>query len=42
MARTVILGGARTPVGKMSGTLASKTAVELGAVAIEGALVAPA
>jgi len=33
MGRTVILGGARTPFGRMNGALASKTAVELGAVA---------
>jgi acetyl-CoA C-acetyltransferase len=35
---SVILGGARTPVTKINGALASKTAVELGAIAIEGAL----
>ncbi|MEZ4665706.1 MAG: acetyl-CoA C-acetyltransferase [Thermomicrobiales bacterium] len=38
MTKSVILGGARTPVTKINGSLASKTAVELGAVAIEGAL----
>ncbi|MCC6945942.1 MAG: acetyl-CoA C-acetyltransferase [Thermomicrobiales bacterium] len=34
MTGSVILGGARTPVGKMSGTLASKSAVELGGIAL--------
>ena len=38
MARSVILGGARTPFAKLGGGLASKSAVELGAVAIAGAL----
>ena len=38
MTKTVILGGARTPVAKINGSLASKTGVELGAIAIEGAL----
>lgn len=38
MTTSVILGGARTPITKINGALASKTAVELGAVAIEGAL----
>lgn len=33
MGRTVILGGARTPFGKLGGGLASKTAIELGSVA---------
>ena len=34
MAGSVILGGARTPVGKMNGALASKSAVELGGIAL--------
>src|ERR1700678_3463414 len=34
----VILGGARTPVGRLLGSLASKSASELGGVAIAGAL----
>ncbi|MCA9958604.1 MAG: acetyl-CoA C-acyltransferase, partial [Anaerolineales bacterium] len=34
----VILGAARTPTGKMSGSLLSKTAPELGAIAIEAAV----
>jgi acetyl-CoA C-acetyltransferase len=38
MTTSVILGGARTPIGKMNGTLASKTAVELGAIAIRAAM----
>jgi acetyl-CoA C-acetyltransferase len=38
MTRSVILAGARTPVGKLNGSLATKPAVELGAVAIRGAL----
>jgi acetyl-CoA C-acetyltransferase len=38
MSNSVILGGARTPVTKINGSLATKTAVELGAVAIKGAL----
>src|ERR671914_1093231 len=44
--RSVILAGARTPFGKLNGGLATKSAVELGALAIEAALqkagVAPA
>jgi acetyl-CoA C-acetyltransferase len=36
--RSVILGGARTPFGKLNGALASKKAVDLGAIAIEAAL----
>lgn len=36
--QTVILGGARTPIGKMSGALAAVQAVELGAVAIRCAM----
>jgi acetyl-CoA C-acetyltransferase len=38
MPKTVILGAARTPIGKMGGGLASLEATELGAVAIEAAL----
>ena len=34
----VIVGGARTPLGRLNGQLASFTAVELGALAIAGAL----
>jgi len=34
----VIVGGARTPVGRLLGSLASKSASELGAIAIAGAL----
>ena len=34
----VIIAGARTPFGRISGTLASRSAVELGAVAVRGAL----
>jgi acetyl-CoA C-acetyltransferase len=34
----VIIGGARTPVGRLLGSLASKSASELGGVAIAGAL----
>src|SRR5215471_18382798 len=34
----VIVGGARTPVGRLLGSLASKSATELGGVAIAGAL----
>jgi len=33
MARSVILGGARTPFGRLSGGLATKTSVELGTLA---------
>ena len=36
MAKTVILGTARTPVGKLGGGLSSLKAVELGGIAIEG------
>lgn len=36
--RSVILGGARTPFGKLGGGLASKQAVELGTIAIRGAM----
>jgi acetyl-CoA C-acetyltransferase len=38
MPKTVILGAARTPIGKMGGALAAVDATELGAVAIEAAL----
>ena len=38
MQRTVILGGVRTPFGKMGGTLASRTAVELGSIVIREAI----
>ena len=38
MAKTVILGTARTPFGKMGGALASIDATELGGTAIAGAL----
>jgi acetyl-CoA C-acetyltransferase len=38
MPKTVILGAARTPIGKMGGTLSTLDATELGAVAIEAAL----
>ena len=38
MPKTVILSAARTPIGKMGGGLASRSATELGGVAIEAAL----
>jgi acetyl-CoA C-acetyltransferase len=38
MPKTVILGSARTPIGKMGGGLATLEATELGSVAIEAAL----
>ncbi len=38
MAGTYIVAGARTPIGKMSGALASFTAAELGGIAIKAAL----
>src|SRR5580765_726476 len=38
MPKTVILGAARTPIGKMGGGLASLQATELGALALEAAL----
>src|ERR687897_3784830 len=38
MPRTVILGSARTPVGKLGGGLSSLQATELGGIAIEAAL----
>jgi acetyl-CoA C-acetyltransferase len=38
MAKTVILGAARTPIGKMGGSLSTIDAPELGAIAIAAAL----
>lgn len=38
MGRTVILGGARTPFGRLNGGLADKTAIELGAIAGQAAV----
>jgi acetyl-CoA C-acetyltransferase len=38
MGRSVILGGARTPFGRMGGTLADKSAIELGTIAAREAL----
>ncbi|MBA2765963.1 MAG: acetyl-CoA C-acyltransferase, partial [Solirubrobacterales bacterium] len=38
MSKTVILGAARTPVGKLGGGLSSLAATELGALAIKSAL----
>ena len=38
MTRSVILAGARTPFGKLNGSLASKTAVELGGIALGEAI----
>ncbi|HEX6330750.1 MAG TPA: acetyl-CoA C-acetyltransferase [Actinomycetota bacterium] len=38
MASSVILGGARTPVGKFQGVLSEQSAVDLGAIAIREAL----
>jgi acetyl-CoA C-acetyltransferase len=38
MPKTVILGSARTPIGKMGGGLASLDATDLGAIAIKAAL----
>lgn len=38
MANSVILGGARTPFGRLNGALADKTAVELGGTAIAAAI----
>jgi acetyl-CoA C-acetyltransferase len=38
MPKTVILGAARTPIGKMGGSLATLDATELGGIAIEAAL----
>ena len=39
MAASVILGGARTPIGKLSGALAGFEATDLGAIAIREALI---
>ncbi|HAY50737.1 MAG TPA: acetyl-CoA C-acyltransferase, partial [Acidimicrobiaceae bacterium] len=38
MKNTVILAGARTPIGKLSGSLSSFSGADLGGVAISGAL----
>ena len=38
MAGSVILGGARTPIGKLSGSLAGFSATDLGGIAIKAAL----
>ena len=38
MARSVIVGTARTPFGRLGGGLASRPATELGAIAIRAAL----
>src|SRR3954469_17246729 len=38
MAGSVIIAGARTPIGKLSGALASFSAVDLGGIAIRAAL----
>src|SRR5215210_4615315 len=38
MPKTVILGAARTPIGKLGGGLASLDATELGGIAIKSAL----
>jgi acetyl-CoA C-acetyltransferase len=38
MARSLLVAGARTPIGKLSGALASQSASDLGAVAIAAAL----
>ncbi|MGH2532351.1 MAG: acetyl-CoA C-acetyltransferase [Thermomicrobiales bacterium] len=38
MSRSVILGGARTPFGKLNGSLAPLSAVDLGGVAIKAAI----
>src|SRR5687767_5693486 len=38
MAGSVILGGARTPIGKLSGSLAGFSAADLGGLAIKAAL----
>ena len=38
MPGSVIIAGARTPIGKMSGAFASLTAMDLGGVAIKAAL----
>src|ERR1700680_3532665 len=38
MSRSVIIAGARTPIGKLSGAFASLTAMDLGGLAIRAAL----
>ncbi|MEI8260512.1 MAG: acetyl-CoA C-acyltransferase, partial [Actinomycetes bacterium] len=38
MTTSVIIDGARTPIGKLLGVFSSLSAIELGAVAISGAL----
>ena len=38
MTTSVIVGGARTPIGRFQGALAGLRAVDLGAIAIRGAL----
>ena len=38
MPGSVIVGGARTPIGKLSGSLKSLTAMDLGGIAIAAAL----
>ena len=38
MPGSVIVSGARTPIGKLSGTLASFSAMDLGGLAIKAAL----
>ena len=38
MARSVVLGSARTPIGKMNGALATKSAADLGAIAMSAAM----
>ena len=38
MAGSVILSGARTPIGKLSGSLAGFSGTDLGAIAIKSAL----
>src|ERR1700680_663801 len=38
MSRSVIIAGARTPIGRMSGAFASLTAMDLGGIAIKAAL----
>ena len=38
MKETVVLGGARTPFGRLGGALKEKKAVELGGVAIQDGL----
>ncbi len=38
MTRSVIVSGARTPIGKLQGSLAGFSAAELGGIAIKAAL----